>query len=78
VHFVFLAMLLLNACTIPQFKPIYSISPIYITYPVINCVVVAAVNAPIVVQVTQKLGIDARSFAMGVALATSIAFITPL
>ena len=39
---------------------------------------VAAVVAPIAIQVAQNVGLDPRAMAMGVALATSMAFITPL
>ncbi len=40
--------------------------------------VVAAVIAPVAVNVAQQTGINPRSLAMGVAIATSMAFITPL
>jgi di/tricarboxylate transporter len=43
-----------------------------------NGAAVAAIMAPIAIQTAQNLGIDPRSLAMGVALATSMAFITPL
>jgi di/tricarboxylate transporter len=39
---------------------------------------VSAVVAPIAIQAAQQLGVDPRSMAMGVALATSMAFVTPL
>lgn len=39
---------------------------------------VATVMAPIAMQAAQQAGLNPRSFAMGVALATSMAFITPL
>ena len=39
---------------------------------------VAAVVAPIAIQVAQYLGVDPRAMAMGIALATSMAFVTPL
>ena len=39
---------------------------------------VAAVVAPIAIQVAQELGVDPRAMAMGIALATSMAFVTPL
>lgn len=39
---------------------------------------VSAVIAPIAIQAAEQLGVDPRSLAMGVALATSMAFITPL
>ena len=43
-----------------------------------NGAAVAAVMAPIAIQTGRQLGIDPRSLAMGVALATSTAFLTPL
>jgi di/tricarboxylate transporter len=43
-----------------------------------NGAAVAAVLAPIAIQTAQRIGADPRSFAMGVALATSFAFLTPL
>lgn len=39
---------------------------------------VAAVVAPIAIHAGQQMGVDPRAMAMGVALATSMAFITPL
>ena len=39
---------------------------------------VSAVVAPIAIQAAQQFGVDPRAMAMGVALATSIAFVTPL
>jgi len=39
---------------------------------------VSAVIAPIAIQAAQQLDVDPRAMAMGVALATSMAFITPL
>jgi len=45
---------------------------------VMNGAAVAAIMAPIAIQVAQTTGIDPRALAMGVALATSVAFITPL
>lgn len=39
---------------------------------------VSAVIAPIAIQTAQQAGVDPRTLAMGVALATSMAFITPL
>ncbi len=39
---------------------------------------VSAVVAPIAIQAAQQIGLDPRAFSMGVALATSMAFITPL
>ncbi|HSS76451.1 MAG TPA: SLC13 family permease [Thermoanaerobaculia bacterium] len=43
-----------------------------------NGAAVAAVIAPIAIQTAQRTGADPRAMAMGVALATSIAFLTPL
>ena len=43
-----------------------------------NGAAVAAVMAPIAIQTAQRIGVDPRSMAMGVALATSMAFLTPL
>jgi di/tricarboxylate transporter len=43
-----------------------------------NGAAVAAVVAPIALQTAQRIGADPRAFAMGVALATSVAFLTPL
>jgi di/tricarboxylate transporter len=40
--------------------------------------VVATVVAPVAIQAAQQAGLDPRSLAMGVALATSMAFLTPL
>ena len=45
---------------------------------VMNGAAVAAVIAPIAIQTGRQLGVDPRSLAMGVALATSTAFLTPL
>ena len=39
---------------------------------------VAAVIGPLAIQVAQSVGANPRSFVMGIALATSMAFITPL
>jgi di/tricarboxylate transporter len=39
---------------------------------------VSAVMAPIAIQAAQQFGLDPRAVVMGVALATSMAFITPL
>lgn len=39
---------------------------------------VSAVIAPIAIQAAQQVGVDPRALSMGVALATSMAFITPL
>jgi len=39
---------------------------------------VSAVVAPIAITAAQQIGVDPRAIAMGVALATSLAFITPL
>ena len=39
---------------------------------------VSAVIAPIAIQAAAQIGVDPRAMAMGVALATSMAFITPL
>ena len=44
----------------------------------INGAVVAAVIAPVAIRVAQHANINPRSLAMGVALATSMAFVTPL
>lgn len=43
-----------------------------------NGAAVAAVMAPIAIQTAQEIGVDPRSLAMSVALATSMAFMTPL
>jgi di/tricarboxylate transporter len=45
---------------------------------VMNGAAVAAIMAPIAIQVAHTVGADPRALAMGVALATSVAFITPL
>jgi len=45
---------------------------------VMNGAAVAAIMAPIGIQLAQSAGNDPRSLAMAVALATSVAFITPL
>jgi di/tricarboxylate transporter len=45
---------------------------------VMNGAAVATVVTPIAIQTAERIGIDPRSLAMGVALATSIAFLTPL
>lgn len=39
---------------------------------------VSAVIAPIAIQAAQQFGVDPRAMAMGMALATSLAFVTPL
>ncbi|MGQ9734235.1 MAG: SLC13 family permease [Candidatus Bipolaricaulia bacterium] len=44
----------------------------------INGAAVAAIVAPVAIQAAQQSGADPRAFAMGVALATSMAFLTPL
>ncbi len=43
-----------------------------------NGAAVAAIVAPIAIQTAQRIGADPHAFAMGVALATSVAFLTPL
>jgi di/tricarboxylate transporter len=43
-----------------------------------NGAAVSAILAPIAIQAAQPLGANPRSLAMGVALATSMAFLTPL
>jgi di/tricarboxylate transporter len=43
-----------------------------------NGAAVAAVMAPIAIQAARTIGADPRAMAMGVALATSMAFLTPL
>jgi len=43
-----------------------------------NGAAVAAVVAPIAIQTATRIGADPRSFAMAVAVATSVAFLTPL
>lgn len=43
-----------------------------------NGAAVATVMAPIAIETAQNIGVDPRSLAMGVALATSMAFLTPL
>jgi di/tricarboxylate transporter len=43
-----------------------------------NGAAVDAVMAPIAIQAAQDIGADPRALAMGVTLATSIAFMTPL
>lgn len=45
---------------------------------VMNGAAVAAVIAPIAIQAAQRVGASPEAMAMGVALATSIAFLTPL
>lgn len=44
----------------------------------INGAAVAAIIGPIAIQVAQQVGINPRALTMGVALATSMAFVTPL
>ncbi|MBX7174536.1 MAG: SLC13 family permease [Pyrinomonadaceae bacterium] len=44
----------------------------------INGAVVATIIAPVAIQVAQQIGVNPRTFAMGVALATSMTFMTPL
>jgi di/tricarboxylate transporter len=44
----------------------------------VNGAVVAAVIAPVAISVAQQTNINPRALVMGVALATSMAFITPL
>ncbi|MFL6233337.1 MAG: SLC13 family permease [Thermoanaerobaculia bacterium] len=43
-----------------------------------NGAAVAAVMAPIAIQTAQRIGADPRAFAMGIALACSFSFLTPL
>ena len=43
-----------------------------------NGAAVATVVAPIAIQTAQQTGLDPRALAMGVALASSMAFLTPL
>ncbi|MCL4299403.1 MAG: anion permease [Anaerolineae bacterium] len=43
-----------------------------------NGAAVATVMAPIAIETAQNIGVDPHSLAMGVALATSMAFLTPL
>jgi di/tricarboxylate transporter len=45
---------------------------------VMNGAAVAAIMAPIGIQIGQMVGADPRTLAMAIALATSVAFITPL
>jgi di/tricarboxylate transporter len=45
---------------------------------VMNGAAVAAILAPVAVQTAQQIGANPRAMAMGVALATSMAFLTPL
>lgn len=45
---------------------------------VIKGAAVSAVIAPIAIQAAVQIGVDPRAMAMGVALATSMAFVTPL
>jgi di/tricarboxylate transporter len=44
----------------------------------INGAAVAAIMAPIGIQLAHNVGADPRALAMAVALATSVAFVTPL
>jgi di/tricarboxylate transporter len=44
----------------------------------INGAAVAAIIAPIAIQMAQQSGLDPRAMGMGIALATSLAFLTPL
>jgi di/tricarboxylate transporter len=44
----------------------------------INGAVAATIIGPIAVQIAQQSGVDPRAMVMGVAMATSMAFITPL
>lgn len=44
----------------------------------INGAVAAAIIGPIAIQIAQQAGVDPRAMVMGVAMATSMAFITPL
>ncbi len=45
---------------------------------VMNGAAVAAIMAPIGIQMAHSLGLDPRALAMGIALASSVAFLTPL
>jgi di/tricarboxylate transporter len=45
---------------------------------VINGAVVAAIMAPLAIGTARQIGADPRAMAMGIALATSMAFLTPL
>lgn len=44
----------------------------------INGAVVATIIAPVAIQIAQQINVNPRTFAMGVALATSMTFMTPL
>lgn len=44
----------------------------------INGAVAATIIGPIAIQIAQQSGVDPRAMVMGVAMATSMAFITPL
>lgn len=44
----------------------------------INSAVVAAIIAPVAIQIAQQINVNPKTFAMGVALATSMTFMTPL
>ena len=44
----------------------------------LNNAAVAAIIGPVAIQVAQQAGVNPRALTMGVALATSMAFITPL
>ncbi len=43
-----------------------------------NSAAVAAIIGPVAIQIASQVGIDPRSLVMGVALATSMSFVTPL
>ena len=45
---------------------------------VINGAVVATLVAPIAIGIARQIGVDPRAMAMGVALATSMTFLSPL
>ena len=44
----------------------------------VNGAVAAAIVGPVAIQIAQQSGVDPRAMIMGVAMATSMAFITPL
>ena len=65
-----------------QYGPMFLLGGLFLLTVVltqfVNGAVSAAIVGPIAIHVAQQTGINPRSLAMAVALATSMAFITPL
>ena len=73
-----------NTSATLSFDNFIKLQDLYVNYPALGIdyykysPTFALLMAPIAIQTGRQLGIDPRSLAMGVALATSTAFLTPL